>query len=188
VGRRGQRIAVAVGVVVTLLIVAVGIPGYFLFTRPHSDPLTKADAIIVLGGEDDGRMQYGLQLAREGYAHNVVISDSFYSTDSPYAKSCASGTATITVTCFHPDPYSTRGEAMYVQRLATERHWKHVIVISWNFHMVRARYIFHQCFDGTVTMHPVPRAYDYPVTEWARVYVYQLTALLKAFVLGCDRD
>ena len=32
-----------------------------------------------------------------------------------------------------------------------------MIVVSWNYHMVRARYIFSQCFDGGVTMRPVPR-------------------------------
>jgi uncharacterized SAM-binding protein YcdF (DUF218 family) len=184
---RGRRIALAVAVVVLSALLVVTVSGYFLFTRPQGDPLTKADAIVVLGGEDDGRMQYGLQLARQGYADNVVISDSYRPGYPPFVNACNEGTATITVTCFRPSPYTTRGEAMFVQRLAAENQWKHVIVVSWNFHMVRARYIFDQCFTGTVTMHPVPRTYDYPLTEWIRVYGYQYIALLKAFVLGCDR-
>ena len=59
-------------------------------------------------------------------------------------------------------------------------------VVSWNFHMVRARYIFGQCFGGTVTMRPVPRSYDYSVLKWAETYAYQFVALGKATVLGCD--
>ena len=74
---------------------------------------------------------------------------------------CAAGTATITVICFRPDPFTTRGEAMFAARLAKQNNWSHVIVVSWNHHMVRARYIFGQCFAGTVTMRPVPRSYDY---------------------------
>lgn len=174
----------------TVAAVAVlAVSGYLLFTRPHGDPLTHADAIVVLGGERDGRLAYGLDLARQGYADTVVLSDS-YSAGGPdgaeYRRACASGTATITVICFRPDPFSTRGEAMYVARLAKENHWTHVIVVSWNFHMVRARYIFGQCFDGTVTMRPVPRSYDYSVLQWAHTYAYQFVALGKAAVLGCD--
>jgi uncharacterized SAM-binding protein YcdF (DUF218 family) len=61
-----------------------------------------------------------------------------------------------------------------------------VIVVSWNYHMVRARYIFGQCFAGTVTMRPVPRSYDYSAARWAETYAYQFFALAKAATLGCD--
>jgi uncharacterized SAM-binding protein YcdF (DUF218 family) len=173
------------------MLVAFTVGGHLLFTRPHSDPLTKADAIVVLGGEDDGRMQYGLELARQGYANTVVISNSYDEPGDPgrktYLAACASGTAAITVICFRADPFTTRGEAMYVQRQAAQHHWKHVIVVSWNYHTIRARFIFHQCFDGDVTMRPVPRAYDFSPITWAKVYAYQFGALAKAAVLGCDR-
>lgn len=75
---------------------------------------------------------------------------------------------------------------MYLARLAKQHNWTHVIQVSWNYHMVRARYIFHQCYDGDVTMRPVPRSYDYTLVRWAWEYAYQYTALIKAFVLGCD--
>ena len=169
--------------------VALAVAGYLLFTRPHSDPLSKADAIVVLGGDNDGRLEYGLSLARQGYASTVVLSNSY--SDAPadladFRRACASGTATITVLCFVPDPYTTRGEAMYLARLAKQSNWNHVIVVSWNYHTVRARYIFHQCFDGDVTMHPVPRPYDFTPWRWALEYAYQYGALMKAFAVGCD--
>lgn len=173
---------------VVVLAVVPGVAGYFLFTRPHVDPLTRADAIVVLGGENDGRLQYGLDLARQGYADTVVLSNS-YDNDpqdsADFRRACASGTATITVVCFTPDPFTTRGEAMYTARLAKERNWSHVIVVSWNFHMVRARYIFGQCYGGAVTMAPVPRSYDYSVQRWFVTYTYQYFALGKALLLGC---
>lgn len=183
--------AVAIVATICLGIGAVlGVAGYYLFNRPHADPLTKADAIIVLGGDNDGRLQYGLSLAEQGYADTVVLSNAYI--DNPvglpdFNRACASGTATITVVCFVPSPYTTRGEAMYVSRLAKERNWTHVIVVSWNYHMVRARYILHQCFSGTVTMRPVPRTYDYSPVRWASEYAYQYIALVKAFVVGCDK-
>ena len=177
--------------VICLVVVAtLGVTGFVLFNRPHADPLTKADAIIVLGGDNDGRLQYGLSLAEQGYADTVVLSNAYI--DNPaglpdFERACASGTATVTVICFTPSPYTTRGEAMYMARLAKQHNWTHVIVVSWNYHMVRARYVFHQCFDGDVTMRPVPRSYDFTLVRWAREYAYQYTALIKAFVLGCDK-
>ena len=45
--------------------IAAGVVGFYLFTRPHVDPLAKADAIVVLGGEWDNRVAYGLDLARQ---------------------------------------------------------------------------------------------------------------------------
>jgi uncharacterized SAM-binding protein YcdF (DUF218 family) len=183
---RALAILGAVGLVATG---ALAVAGYQLFTRPHSDPLTKADAIIVLGGDNDGRFEYGLSLARAGYANTVVLSNAYL--DKPddlpaFQRACAAGTVTITVICFVPDPYTTRGEAQYFDRLAKQHNWTHVIVVSWNYHMVRARYIFHQCFSGDVTMRAVPRTYDYTPLGWAMQYAYQYTALIKAFVLGCD--
>jgi uncharacterized SAM-binding protein YcdF (DUF218 family) len=171
-------------------VTTLGITGFVLFNRPHGDPLTKADAIIVLGGDNDGRLEYGLSLGEQGYASTVILSNSY--DDKPadlpdFERACASGTATVTVICFRPSPYSTRGEAMYLARLAKQHNWSHVIVVSWNYHTVRARYIFHQCFDGNVTMRPVPRTYDYTLMRWALEYAYQYTALIKAFVLGCDK-
>jgi uncharacterized SAM-binding protein YcdF (DUF218 family) len=184
----------ALVIVTTVCLGIVGVlaaAGYILFTRPHGDQLTKADAIVVLGGEDDGRLEYGLSLAEQGYANTVVLSNSYSDVpeDLPdYRRACASGTATITVICFIPSPFTTRGEAMYVARLAKQHNWTHVIVVSWNYHMVRARIVFHQCFGGAVTMDPVPRSYDFSPWHWAGVYAYQYTALIKAFALGCETD
>ena len=168
----------------------LGVAGFVLFNRPHADPLTKADAIVVLGGDNDGRFQYGLSLGEQGYANTVVLSNAYDGKPADLAdfnRACASGTATVTVICFRPSPFSTRGEAMFVARLAKQHNWTHVIVVSWNYHMVRARYVFHQCFDGNVIMRPVPRSYDFTLVRWAREYAYQYTALIKAFVLGCDK-
>ncbi len=178
-----------VAVICLAVVATLGVMGFVLFNRPHADPLTKADAIIVLGGENDGRLQYGLGLAEQGYADTVVLSNSY--NDQPadlpdFNRACASGTATLTVICFVPSPYTTRGEAMYLARLAKQNNWTHVIVVSWNYHMVRARYIFEQCFDGNVIMRPVPRTYDFTLVRWAWEYAYQYTALIKAFALGCD--
>jgi uncharacterized SAM-binding protein YcdF (DUF218 family) len=189
VGTLGRALGI-VAVVCLGIVSVLGVTGYVLFTRPHADPLTKADAIIVLGGENDGRLQYGLRLAEQGYANTVLLSNSYSAPAdlTEYRRACASGTATITVICFVPSPYTTLGEAIFLTRLAKQHNWSHVIVVSWNYHMVRSRYIFHQCFDGTVTMRPVPRDYHFSLRHWATEYAYQYAALMKAFVVGCKID
>ncbi|WAC56777.1 YdcF family protein [Gordonia sp. SL306] len=191
--RRSRFRSIAAIALCVLLIVAatvVGV-GYQLFNREHQDELRPADAIVVLGGEHDGREDYGLRLAHEGFAKTVAISDPY----RPYPlldkqimdRVCNAGTPDIEVICFAPDPSTKQGEAMFIQHLAKERGWRSVIVISWRYHMVRARYIFGQCFDGQVIMRSVPRDYSRSVVKWAYQYAYQYGGLAKAAVLGCDR-
>jgi uncharacterized SAM-binding protein YcdF (DUF218 family) len=184
-----RRLVICALVVVCVATAGFFVGGYVLFTRPHGDTPTKADAIVVLGGDADGRIDYGLSLAREGYADTLVITDSYADGDreikGDISRACASGTATLTVICFVPDPFSTRGEAMFATRLAHERGWKHLIVVSWNWHMVRSRFIFEQCFGDRLTMLPVPRSYDYHLGNWIFTYAYQYTSLAKAAILGC---
>ena len=75
---------------------------------------------------------------------------------------------------------------MFVQELAARNSWRTIIVISWEYHLVRARYIFGQCFDGSVVMRSVPRDYSRSVGEWAYQYSYQYGGLAKSAILGCD--
>jgi uncharacterized SAM-binding protein YcdF (DUF218 family) len=164
---------------------ALGVAGFYLFVRPHVDPLQQADAIVVLGGDWDGRVAYGLNLARQGYADTVVLSTGYEGRATEMKAACAAGTAKVTVQCFTPDPWTTLGEAMFTARLAAEQHWTKLIVVSWNYHMVRARYIFGQCYHDELVMHPVPREYRYSVIRWASVFTYQYAAMVKAFILGC---
>ena len=87
--------------------------------------------------------------------------------------------------CFNPDPATTRGEAQYIQKLADERNWNSVIVISWRYHLVRARYIFGQCFGGQVIMRSVPRSYDRSIGAWGYQFAYQFGGMAKAAIVGC---
>lgn len=182
-----RRLAVLALVVLTVL-ASAGVAGFVLFNRPRADPLARADAIVVLGGEWDGRVAYGLDLARRGYADTVLLSEGYTGLghDSDLAGACAEPIPAVRVVCFAPEPYTTRGEAMYTAKLAAEHQWRTVIVVSWNYHLVRARYIFRRCFDGDLIMRPVPRSYDrLGVRDWASIYWYQYAALAKAAILGC---
>lgn len=184
--RRGLRTFLALVVIVA---VAFSVTGYRLFGVDHGDPLRRVDAIVVLGGDHDGREFYGLDLARRGYASAVVVSDPYYPRQrgdaEVMAAACGARIPGVTVTCFTPDPETTRGEARYVAALAGQRHWRSLMVISWRYHLVRARYIFRQCFDGDITMTAVPRSYSTFPPVVAGTYAYQFAGLAKAALLGC---
>lgn len=190
---RTLRRALIVGVVTALLLgSAFWVVGYFLFYRSHEDTLRRADAIVVLGGEHDGREQYGIDLARRGYAPVVLLSDPYNRfegkvPDPVMDRACAASTAAVQVICFVPEPGTTVGEAMFATRMAREHRWHSMIVISWRFHLVRARMIFDQCGADSVVMRAVPRDYPSSVLYWGANFAYQYAGLAKAAVVGCDR-
>lgn len=184
-----RAILVTLAVVVALLLV-IGVSGYFLFTNAPADPLQKADAIVVLGGEHDGREDYGIALARDGWAPTVVLSNPYPADDAIMKRVCAPQGGGVEVLCERPDPVTTRGEAEIMHRLAAERSWHKVIVVTWRYHMPRARWVFRQCFSqdpNAVVMVDVPRQYDFSLLHWEFVYAYQDFAFAKAFIQGdCD--
>jgi uncharacterized SAM-binding protein YcdF (DUF218 family) len=176
----------AVVVVVAICLVDMGISGYLLFTNAAVDEVQHVDAIIVLGGDHDGREDYGLSLARDGWARTVVISNPYDPVDPVMRRVCRN-TGDVEVICQRPSPMTTRGEADMMRVLAKQRGWTRIVVVSWRYHLPRARLIFRQCFsdqpDSTVML-AVPRRYRYSLLEWELVYAYQFGGLAKALTLG----
>lgn len=181
---RLRKLLWCVVIVSVVVLAAVGGFGYLLFGGSHEDPLRQVDAIIVLGGEHDTREYYGIELAQAGYAKNVVLSNPYRADDPTMRELCDKTIGDISVTCVPPLPSTTRGEAMFTQRLSAERGWKSVIVVSWGYHLTRARYIFGNCYSGETVMRAVPRSYDYGPADWELIYLYQFTGTAKAVVQG----
>ena len=143
-----------------VLVLANGVSGTLLFARAKADPVTYVDAIIVLGGDHDGREAYGLELAEQGYAPTVVLSNPYATRDTVMKQACRPR-RDIKVICKAPDPSTTRGEAIMAREYADAYGWRSIIVISWRYHLPRARRIFEQCFvdfTRSVVMRDVPRS------------------------------
>jgi uncharacterized SAM-binding protein YcdF (DUF218 family) len=184
--RRWLTAAQASILVVIVIAVDVAVSGFLVFANARIDDLRQADAIIVLGGEHDGREDYGISLAREGWAPTVVISNPYDDWD-PVMKRVCRPAADVEVICARPDPLTTRGEAVLMQRLALERNWSTIIVVSWRYHLPRARLVFDQCFSdrpGSTVMVAVPRRYRYSLFRWEFVFAYQWAGLAKALAQG----
>ena len=88
----------------------------------------------------------------------------------------------LNVTCVTPTPFSTRGEARNLAKVAQERGWESVVVISQRSHMTRARILMERCFDGEVRM--VPIDIQHGVGQWAQALIYESGAMVKAAILS----
>ncbi|PQP25191.1 hypothetical protein C5613_10130 [Rhodococcus opacus] len=182
--RRLAIIAVSALGAAAVGVASLGGMGYLLYSQSQVDPIRPVDAIVVLGGDRDGREEYGIELAREGFSSNVVLSNPYWKGDRKMAEFCAIQDQRFTVTCIPPQPSTTRGEALFTRDLAAQHGWTSVMVISWRYHLPRARYIFSQCFDGEIVMRPVPRDYDFSAAHWEYIYLYQTVGFVKAFFRG----
>ena len=102
----------------------------------------KADAIVVLGGRAN-RLPVGLRLHEEGVAPVLLVFNSSGAGDDEHVYE-------------RPDPYTTRGEARAIARLADEHGWRSVVVVTSGYHVPRARLIVRRAYDGEVQMVGAP--------------------------------
>jgi uncharacterized SAM-binding protein YcdF (DUF218 family) len=163
-------VAGAVAVVAFLVLSAV------LFVWPRTDAPRRVDAIVVLGGASN-RVTKGLKLASEGYAPTLLIS-------TPDPSACRYRIPGVSVICFQPSPETTQGEARYVAKLASERHWSQILVVSGTAQTLRARLRLDRCYHGTALFDPAGAS---DAIAWVRDVFYEWGALAKALTTqrGC---
>jgi uncharacterized SAM-binding protein YcdF (DUF218 family) len=166
---------VIVRIVVALVLVYVAV-GVYLFVLPHDDKPVHADAIVVLAGTEE-RLPVGERLLRHGYARVLVVSLSHPPARVQLAA-CARGAI-----CFHGHPFSTRGEAREIGRLAAQRDWKTIDVVTSKFHDFRAGLLIRRCFHGKLRMVGAPQStlhLPIDVVKESAKLVYQ-----EVFARGC---
>lgn len=145
----------------------------FATTRPRH-----ADAIVVLAGSSS-RLPLALKLFHEGVAPTLAISrDPRERQRASLCRLPPSGAF-----CFRPEPYSTRGEARAIARLARQRGWRSVAVVSSRFHLFRVRLLVRRCTD--VRLELVPAAVTW--WRWPEAVVFEWTKLAAAVTTrrGC---
>ncbi len=168
-----RRAALLLGVMTAVVVAAL----WPVYVTPQRDQPAPADAILVLGGAHDGREELALRLARDGYAPLVLLSDPY--DGSPLVNRICHGGYSFEVRCFDPSPRTTRGEGRELARLAEERGWRRVIVVTFTPHISRARYILGRCWSGELLFaDPRPRLSP---ARFAWDYLYQSAGYAKAF-------
>ncbi|HEY0249403.1 MAG TPA: ElyC/SanA/YdcF family protein [Gryllotalpicola sp.] len=163
--------------VLGVLVLVFGLVGLPLYVFPHSDRPAHADAVVILGPPFADRRSDAQRLVAQGLAGHVYIS-------VPSDQLAHTYCLDADVTCFHPTPFTTRGEALFTHRQAQKHGWKRVLVITAQYHTTRARYIFDQCVPGTQTRLVASHERLSP-RNWVYQYLYQTAAFGKAVLLGC---
>ena len=147
---------------------------------PDMDEPSDVDAVVVLGPAWDERVQRGVQLVREGYSSNLVIS--VHRTDQDF---CA-GMEGIDLHCIVPEPDTTDGEAAVFAQLAAERGWRSAMIVTMRPHITRAKLRFEQAFSGQFLMIDDER--ELPLWFWARQFFYETGAFMKFLLVPPASD
>jgi uncharacterized SAM-binding protein YcdF (DUF218 family) len=144
-----RRLLAALVMLVGLWLVAVAV--LFVWPPANETPPAHADAVVVLAGGLNHRLDPGLKLVQEHVAPVLLISGGL--SDPKWTKArklCRGeeGPTRFRVLCFLAKPFSTRGEAETVARLARAHGWHRIIVVTSTYHVTRARMLFRRCFHG----------------------------------------
>jgi uncharacterized SAM-binding protein YcdF (DUF218 family) len=151
----------------------------------HADPLTPADAIVVLGGGMGDRNVEAADLFAEGYGPTIVLTRP---PEHPVRAAlqvrglrapadieirldnlAALGVPRTDVTVLQRNVESTREEASLVAEWAEARDIARLIVVTSAFHTSRTRYVFEQAFrdlDTEVLIRPSRVSTFDPSTWW----------------------
>ena len=153
---------------------------YLLVAQPTVNKPVRSDAILVLGPPlVDGRLDEALRLAAAHYAGTVVISIG-WDKGLQRVAACANDNPAYQVICFRPNPATTRGEAEELGRLARERGWHSVLVVTSRYHVSRARLIVSRCVPGSVRV--LAPASTLSPGDWLYQFAYQTGGFAKAFL------
>jgi uncharacterized SAM-binding protein YcdF (DUF218 family) len=156
--RRGRRRPL----VALVVLVAVALAGltFPLFVFPATDEPGRADAVVVFAGGDGERQAEGLRLVRQGVAPVLVISDGG-EPDGSRARVGRDRPAGLQLYCLTPDPATTRGEARRFAELADREGWRSLVLVTSNYHLLRAGLLLERCYDGPVRRVGTPLRNDH---------------------------
>jgi uncharacterized SAM-binding protein YcdF (DUF218 family) len=188
---RGGITAKVIGLLCFVLVLA----GLYLARRPLlrfageslivEDPLQKADAIVVLSMDNfyADRATRSAEIYRQGFAPLVVASGERLRPFAGVAELMEHdllerGVPKDKILRFAHDAENTHEEAEALAKLAAEKKWKGVIVVTSNYHTRRARYIFARIFPGNISVEvAAARDGDFDPDHW-----YERRKGIKLFV------
>ena len=143
-----RRFLAALAILVSLWLIAVAL--LFVWPQASQTPPAHADAVIVLSGGRNSRLDPALKLMDRGIAPVLAISSPYHDAKWTKAHRLCKGHQRFKVICFAAVPYSTRGEAETVSRLAKHDGWTRIVVVTSSYHVTRARMLFKRCYHGQI--------------------------------------
>lgn len=146
----GRPFALVGTLILVGLLVTAGV-GAMRVARPSTVEVEHADAVVV-HASGEARLDAGLELVRSGVAPVLVLSDAGegYGRGGGFLESFCGREEPFEVLCPVPEPKSTIGEARAFGKLAEQRGWERVAVVTSRGHLARARLAVDQCTDAEV--------------------------------------
>jgi DUF218 domain-containing protein len=140
-------------VALMLVILVYAAVAAWLFLVRHDQRPAHADAVVVLSGSRL-RLPVGVGLVRRGAAPLLVVSRN--DRPSSLERRACDGSLGLHAICLRARPFSTQGEARLIERLARQRGWHTVDVVTSQFHVFRARFMIERCYSGRLVMVGAP--------------------------------
>lgn len=195
--RRTRRTAAAAGGALLVAGLVVG-SGWPLYVAPRTPPPPTADepvdVVVALGG-NASTARLAVDLAEAGATGELLIAQPYRQWAPPPVDAlCAAGATSSTpatderpyaVTCFVPEPSTTRGEARYVAEVAERQDWDRIAVVAPTYQVSRAGFVMDRCVeDGLVLVESRPAT---TLLGWAYQYAYQTGGFARALLTqrGC---
>ena len=173
-----RRLAL-IGLFSALVAVGTGLVALRRVLHPATTSPESADAVVYFAGGGGERLARSLQLMEAGVAPTLVLSIGSGRSEARawYAALC-DGLPAYEIVCVVPSPETTQGEAAIVGRLAAERGWRSLAVVTSDYHLDRAAYHVGRCFDGVV--HPVAA----PTRRRRHLVRHELVGFVHARTVG----
>ncbi|MBB0996453.1 DUF218 domain-containing protein [Dietzia maris] len=172
---------------VLLLLLAAGLLSANAALDPKVETAARVDAIVVVAGVKDDRYVHARRLAESGISDRILVSRPPTFTGR-YATAIDSYCDTTPVTrdgriigieCFTPDFDTTEGEATAASRIARERGYESLQVVTYWGHVSRVRTYFEQCFDGNLYVTDTPEPIQ---ISRARALLHETGGYVKTFI------
>jgi uncharacterized SAM-binding protein YcdF (DUF218 family) len=158
------------------------------------EPAAQSDALIVLGDDNyaGDRAFHAAELYREGVAHVVVASGRMLRQNVSIADVMehdleSFGVPSTSIVKLTHRAQNTREEAIEAARLIESRGWKHILVVTSNYHARRARFIYGRVLPSSVSLRVSgARDSDFDPSRWwetrqgQKLFMSELTGYLVA--------
>lgn len=180
--RRLRRGAAIVGG--TIVVVVGGLVGLYCFPPPGD--AAGADLVYVIGPATQPRLEEAEAIIQATGHNDLLVSVSGGSTatfSAPQMPICSEAA----VTCEHPLPSTTKGEALLLNEYAQTHEVHKVVVLTVTPHVARTRYIFARC-SPEIDVQVVPVDEHLSFEDWVHQFAYQTGAFVKAIATPCARD
>jgi uncharacterized SAM-binding protein YcdF (DUF218 family) len=193
-----KKLLIILGIIIILLyfsfpFILEGMAGFLI----ASDPLEKADVIVVLAGDANGeRVEEGVKLYKEGWASKILLSGGPLAWHLTYAKNMRQEAHALGVpdaaVLLQDQSRSTYEDAQYSLAILKKLNLKRIILVTSPNHMRRARAVFRKMarkYDMKIMAHPVQKSIFNPKHFWSRhedtqAVVSEYTALFGYLLKG----